>query len=188
MSLMHLTRRAGLLAAATSLTLVLAACGDDDGSEADESPSDTTSDTASDTAERVAPWAPIIETDSDDSVTGLDFADTPEPSGVLEVATITEGDGPVVEAGQNVTFNYFGSLYDSAEPFDESYSAAPLEFPVGVGGLIPGWDENIPGVTVGSRIVMMVPPDQGYGDQDRPGIPGGSTLYFVIDVLDAAPM
>ncbi|MEO9325735.1 FKBP-type peptidyl-prolyl cis-trans isomerase [Nocardioides sp. C4-1] len=191
MSLIQLTRRVGLVAAAASLTVVLAACGDDEDTEATDPSSDTpaeTSDSSADGPTPVAPWAPIIETDDADSVTGLDFTDTPEPGTELEVATVTEGDGPEVEVGQTLSVNYFGSVYQGEQPFDESYSrGTPVEFPIGVGQLIPGWDQGIPGVKVGSRIIMSIPSDLGYGDAGSPPtIPGGATLFFVIDVLDAS--
>ena len=72
----------------------------------------------------------------------------------------------------------------SDTPFDESYSKAPFTAPIGVGSLIQGWDQTIPGIPVGSRIIMSIPPELGYGDRDSGPIPGGSTLYFVIDILD----
>lgn len=180
MSLMHLTRRAGLLAAAASLTVLLAACGDEDGSAAD-----TPSSAA---ATPVADWAPVVETDADDDVTGFDFTGTPEPGAELQVATIEEGDGPVIEAGQNLTFDYFGAVYQGDAPFDESYTREPITYPIGVQQLIAGWDQGIPGLTVGSRIIMSIPPDLGYGDVEQPGLPAGSTLFFVIDLLDAQPV
>ena len=130
-------------------------------------------------------WAPEIVTDGEDKVTGLDFTDTPEPTDELLVATVREGDGPPVEVGQTITANYFGSVYGSDTPFDESFSSQPFSAPIGVGSLIQGWDQKIPGTPVGSRIIMSIPPELAYGDADQPGIPGGSTLYFVIDVVDA---
>ena len=172
-------RRWAALAAAATLTATLGACGEDDGgSAADPAPS----------AESDLPeWAPVIETDGD-LVTGLDFTDTPEPTDELLVETVTEGDGPPVEVGQTLTVEYFGSVYEGEEPFDESYSRdEPVQFPIGVGQLIAGWDETLPGVPVGSRVIMSIPSDKGYGDAGSPpAIPGGATLFFVIDVVDAA--
>jgi peptidylprolyl isomerase len=82
-----------------------------------------------------------------------------------------------------VTFNYFGSVYGSKKPFDESYSREPVPFGVGVNGLIPAWDKSIPGLKRGSRVMIIAPPEEGYGDQARPGIPASSTLVFIVDVL-----
>ena len=52
-----------------------------------------------------------------------------------------------------------------------------------VNGLIQAWDKAIPGLKRGSRVMIIAPPEEGYGDQGRPGIPANSTLVFVVDVL-----
>lgn len=177
-----LVRRAAALAAATALALALTACGgdDSDGEARDDNPATSTS-----SADAGLPdWAPAIETDGDD-VTGLDFTDTPEPSDQLEVAVVKEGDGAEVKAGDSITVHYYGSLYDSDEPFDESYSGGqPATFGIGVGQVIPGWDQGIPGVKVGSRIIMSIPADLAYGEQGSPPvIPANAPLYFVVDII-----
>ncbi|MDO9454647.1 FKBP-type peptidyl-prolyl cis-trans isomerase [Nocardioides sp.] len=184
------SRRLSLVAAAAVLALTLAACSDDDGdtSAEDPAPTSSTSDAseAAPEAGALPEWAPQIVTEGD-LVTGLDFTDTPEPGSELQVATVTEGDGPAVEVGQTITANYFGSVYGEDEPFDESYSSQPFQAGIGVGQLIPGWDQAIPGTPVGSRIIMSIPSDLGYGDAGSPpAIPGGATLFFVIDIIDAA--
>ena len=187
------SRRWPLLAAAALLSLTLVGCGSEDD---DESATDPTSSapTTSAAAGSEAPaegaelpeWSPKILTEGD-AVTGLDFTDTPEPGAELQVATVTEGDGPNVEAGQAITVNYYGSLYQSEEPFDESYSGGqPATFPIGVGQVIPGWDQAIPGIPIGSRIIMSIPPDLGYGAAGSPPvIPADAPLYFVVDIISA---
>ncbi len=205
MKLPSLARRSALLASAALLTVTLAACGSENDDEAatDPAPSSSTespdatssestesttespSETESETGELPA-WAPVIETEGD-LVTGLDFTDAPaEPSDELLSATVIEGDGPPVEVGQTITANYLGSIYGEAEPFEESYSSQPFQAPIGVSQLIAGWDQVIPGVPVGSRIIMSIPPDLAYGDQGQGPIPGGASLVFVIDIVDAA--
>lgn len=117
-------------------------------------------------------------------VTGFDWSTAAKKAPKkLTVIPLIEGDGPVAEAQSMVTFDYFGSVYGADEPFDESYSREPVPFGVGVNGLIKAWDKAIPGLTRGSRVLIIAPPDQAYGDQDRPGIPADSTLVFVVDVL-----
>lgn len=117
-------------------------------------------------------------------VTGFDWSKAPEKApSELTVIPLTEGDGPVAEKESMVTFNYFGSVWGAKKPFDESYSREPVPFGVGVGGLIPAWDKGIPGLERGSRVMIIAPPSEGYGDQARPGIPASSTLVFVVDVL-----
>ncbi|GAA5146271.1 hypothetical protein GCM10023340_16950 [Nocardioides marinquilinus] len=153
-----------------------------------DAPAESPSEEGSEAGGELPAWAPEVVTDAEGDVTALDFTDTPEPTGELEVATITEGDGPPVEAGQTLTVDYFGAVYQGDAQFDDSYSRGePATFPIGVGQLIQGWDEGIPGTPVGSRIIMMIPPDLGYGAAGSPPvIPADSTLYFVIDVLDAS--
>lgn len=191
-TLLPLRRRLGPLAAAALLGVVLVGCSDDEGATTATDPassSDAGSEATPDSpsAAELPEWAPAIITDDADLVTGLDFTDTPEPSDELLVATVVEGDGPPVEVGQTITANYFGSLYEADAPFDESYSSAPFDAPIGVGSLIAGWDQSIPGIPVGSRIIMSIPSDLGYGDAGSPPtIPGGAPLFFVIDIIDAA--
>lgn len=188
---MSLSRTAAAAVALVACSALLVGCGDDDEPTTatdDTSASPASSDSSSpDGAAALPEWAPAIETDDAGSVTGLDFTDTPEPGAELLVATVEEGDGPPVEVGQTITANYFGSVYQGTEPFDESFSGSPFSAPIGVGSLIQGWDQAIPGVPVGSRIIMSIPSDLGYGDAGSPPtIPGGATLYFVIDILEAA--
>lgn len=173
------TRRLGAAAATALLAVLLVGCGSDDVSVA--------SDPAAEGAAAELPsWAPQITTDADDSVTGLDFSDIDPLSDELRVANVVTGDGPPVEAGQSITANYFGQLPDADAPFDESFSGSPFTAPIGAGQLIQGWDEGLVGVPVGSRVVMSIPSDLGYGDAGSPpAIPGGATLFFVIDILDA---
>jgi peptidylprolyl isomerase len=181
-------RRPVAVAAVALLAVVfaglLAGCSDD---------SDSGTSTAKDPAPTAAgepgalpDWAPKVITDEDNDVTGLDFSGVGEPSDELQVAEVSTGDGAPVEKGQTITADYFGQVADQDEPFDESYSGEPFEAPIGVGSLIPGWDQGLVGVPVGSRVVMSIPPDLGYGEAGSGPIPGGATLYFVIDIIDAA--
>lgn len=139
-------------------------------------------------AESDAPsWAPTI-VEKDDVPTGFDFKKTPPPNKKLRSATLIEGEGATVEKGQTIVVNYLGQTYGGKKPFDESYSTGqPASFPIGTGGVIKGWDQTLVGTTVGSRVVMAIPPDLGYGEQGNPqaGIKGTDTLYFVVDVLAA---
>jgi peptidylprolyl isomerase len=172
-------RRRSLLAAAALLAVTLAVTLVGCGSESDD---DAGGETAA-----LPTWAPKILTEGD-RVTGLDFTDTPKPGTQLEVATVRKGDGPTVEAGQSITVNYWGSLYQSKKPFDESYSTGrAATFAIGAGRVIPGWDQAIPGLTVGSRIIMSIPSDLAYGPEGRPPvIPGDAPLYFVVDIIQIA--
>jgi peptidylprolyl isomerase len=104
----------------------------------------------------------------------------------LVVQPLITGTGPAVQAGQTVVVHYTGVIYGSGKQFDSSWDRGePAEFPIGVGQVIPGWDEALVGQTVGSQVLLVVPPDKGYGDAGQGEIPGGATLIFVVDILDA---
>lgn len=134
-----------------------------------------------------ASWAPTL-IEKDGVITGLDFTDAHNPTGELIATTLVKGDGAKVTAGQTLTVNYLGQVYNADTPFDESYSKEPAEFPIGVGQVIAGWDERLVGRTVGSRVILEIPPAKGYGKKgnEQAGIKGTDTLFFVIDILGAS--
>jgi peptidylprolyl isomerase len=106
----------------------------------------------------------------------------------LVVQPLVKGTGPVVKSGQTITVEYTGVIWDTGKKFDSSWDrGAPADFPIGVGGVIAGWDEGLVGQTVGSQVLLVVPPDKGYGPNGQPsgGIKGTDTLVFVVDILDA---
>jgi peptidylprolyl isomerase len=128
----------------------------------------------------------VVEKDGD--VTGLDFTDAPaKPPKKLQVIPLIEGDGAEVAEGDQLTVDYYGAVYGEDKPFDDSYSRGePAAFALAKGGLIEGWVEGLQGVKVGSRVMLVIPPDQGYGKKGSPpAIPANATLVFVIDVLGA---
>ena len=95
----------------------------------------------------------------------------------------------MVTAGQTVTVHYTGVIWATGKQFDSSWDrGAPLDTVIGQGSVIAGWDEGLVGQTVGSQVLLVVPPDKGYGTagQRRAGIKGTDTLVFVVDILDAA--
>ena len=133
-------------------------------------------------------WAPEL-VEKDGAVTGLDFANAPKPNGKLRSATLIEGTGDVVQKTQTITVNYLGQVYGGKKPFDESYSkGAPASFAIGAGQVIPGWDKTLVGTKVGSRVLLAIPPKDGYGSKgnEGAGIKGTDTLYFVVDILGAS--
>ena len=182
-------RLAALSAVALLGGALLVGCGEENDADVATVPAVETQspDTGSEAAPSETPdWAPEILTDGDDNVTGLDFADIAPLSDELLVEEVVTGDGPPVEQGQTITADYFGQLPDADAPFDESFSKEPFSAPIGVGSLIAGWDQGLVGVPVGSRVIMSIPSDLGYGDAGAGAdIPGGATLFFVIDIIGA---
>lgn len=115
----------------------------------------------------------------------LSFPTEQAPAGLRGVELV-EGDGPVVRKGDMVTVNYHGVVWGRETPFDSSFDRhQPATFAIGVGQVIRGWDQLVPGHNVGSRLVVSIPPEYGYGSRGIPsaGIGGGDTLVFVIDII-----
>jgi peptidylprolyl isomerase len=131
-------------------------------------------------------WAPDL-VEKDGEPTGFDFDALDGPSDRLRSADLVKGDGAKVKKGQTIVVNYLGQVFGGKKPFDDSYSAEPTSFQIGVGAVVPGWDKTLVGTNVGSRVVMAIPPEDGYGKKGNPqaGIKGDDTLYFVVDVLAA---
>lgn len=110
------------------------------------------------------------------------------PCAVLQSSTLVTGTGPVVRKGDVLVVNYSGRVWRDGKVFDDSFTrGVPGDFVIGAGQLIPGWDETLVGVTTGSRVLLVIPPDKAYGAAGQPqaGIQGNDTLVFVIDVLGA---
>ena len=131
--------------------------------------------------------APTV-VEEDGVVTGFDFGKAPaKPPKKLQVIPLIEGEGAEVAEGDELTVDYLGMVWDAEKPFDDSYSRGePTQFALAKGQLIDGWVEGLQGVTVGSRVMLVIPPEQGYGKEGSPPtIPADATLVFVIDVLGA---
>jgi peptidylprolyl isomerase len=104
------------------------------------------------------------------------------------VQPLVVGTGPVVQAGQTVSVHYTGIVYGTGKQFDSSWDRGqPADFVIGQGQVIPGWDTAIVGQTVGSQLLLVIPPAEGYGTtgNSSAGISGTDTLVFVVDILDA---
>ncbi|RPF26051.1 FKBP-type peptidyl-prolyl cis-trans isomerase [Georgenia muralis] len=114
----------------------------------------------------------------------LTFPPTGAPEG-LQVKVLEQGDGAAVEAGQTIVVNYLGQTW-GGHVFDNSYDrGSSISFPIGMGVVIGGWDDGLVGRQIGSRLLLSIPPEDGYGPAGVPqaGIKGGDTLVFVVDIL-----
>lgn len=111
-------------------------------------------------------------------------ADTDPPTD-LGVRPLIRGDGPQVEAGQVVTVRYTGVRWSDGEVFDTSWSqgAAPSSVMIGIGEVIEGWEQGLLEQSVGSQVLLVVPPELGYEGTSSPL--AGETLVYVVDILDA---
>jgi FKBP-type peptidyl-prolyl cis-trans isomerase len=107
----------------------------------------------------------------------------PTASGTLVIEDITVGTGPVAAAGNTVTVNYVGTLLNGTK-FDSSYDRnQPFTFRLGTGAVIAGWDQGVPGMRVGGKRRLTIPPNLAYGNQANGPIPANSTLRFDIELL-----
>jgi peptidylprolyl isomerase len=109
------------------------------------------------------------------------------PPGKLVADTLIKGRGAPLASGQTVVVQYTGVVWRSGQVFDSSYQTkTPDSFVLGAGQVIPGWEQGLGGVRVGSRVLLVVPPGLAYGDQaEPPYIESNDTLVFVVDVIDA---
>jgi FKBP-type peptidyl-prolyl cis-trans isomerase len=91
--------------------------------------------------------------------------------------------GDTAVSGSRVTIHYTGRFTDG-KVFDTSITRGePMQFVLGQGQVIPGFDQGIMGMKVGGKRIITIPPELGYGMQDYGPIPGGSTLIFEIELL-----
>ncbi|MFG3048461.1 FKBP-type peptidyl-prolyl cis-trans isomerase [Streptomyces sp. NPDC048202] len=111
-----------------------------------------------------------------------------EPPKDLEIKDIWEGDGEVAEAGDFVKVHYVGVAFSTGEEFDASWNrGTPLDFQLGAGQVIQGWDKGVQGMKVGGRRQLVIPAHLAYGDRGAGGrIAPGETLIFVCDLVGVA--
>jgi len=103
----------------------------------------------------------------------------------LRYKMIQKGNGSKAEKGQQVSVHYEGSLL-SGQVFDSSYKRnQPIDFQLGVGQVIPGWDEGIGLLQVGDKARFVIPSDLAYGSAGAGGvIPPNATLIFDVELMD----
>lgn len=125
-----------------------------------------------------------VESPGGDKAPTLTTKTKDKPSKELVVKTLIKGEGEPVKAGATLSVHYTGKIWGTDKEFDSSWGRGePASFPLAQ--VIQGWQKGLEGVPVGSRVVMSIPPDLGYGAQEQQGIPANSTLVFVVDVLSA---
>lgn len=119
-------------------------------------------------------------------------ADKQPAPGQLSEQVITPGTGAAVAKGDTLVANYSGQTWalkdGKAKVFDSSFDrGSPTAFVIGTGAVIPGWDKTLVGQRLGSRVLLSIPPADGYGSQGQPdaGITGTDTLVFVVDLIAA---
>lgn len=109
------------------------------------------------------------------------------PGGMSEliIDKYEQGQGAQAEQGKMVRVHYTGTL-ENGQKFDSSRDRGePIEFPLGVGYVIPGWDQGIAQMRVGDKAKLTIPGDLAYGERGIPGvIPPNATLIFDVELVD----
>lgn len=184
--MMRLTvRRRSLLLAVPAGLLTLAGCGDDKADKAKSKATDGPSNSPK-SAKIVDGPLPAITKGDKFGAKPTVAKGSGDPSKDLAVKTLVEGKDAEVVKGDYLQADYLGQIWTTAKVFDNSYDrGVPAIFPIGVGQVIPGWDQALVGKKVGSRVQLGIPPALGYGKQGQPqaGIKGTDTLVFVVDIV-----
>lgn len=190
---MRLTRRIVALAAVASL--VLAGCSSNEDETQSEITEETTSAEQAPSDDESGTPAEVDAVISDegmpsivekDGIVSLDFEGATEPD-QLQVSVVEEGDGREVAREDLVFVNYAGQVWGSDTTFDSSYVRGALSaFPLN--SVVQGWRDGLAGQKVGSRVIISVPADLGYGPMggnDSAGIGETDTIVFVVDIDNA---
>ena len=128
---------------------------------------------------------PTVGTSSPGTAPPVHIPQTSPPA-TLQSQTLIQGTGPVVKKGKLLVAQYEGVIWRTGGVFDSSWKrAVPAGFQIGTGQVIKGWDDSLVGKRVGSRVLLVVPPADGYGKQGSAsaGIKATDTLVFVVDIL-----
>jgi hypothetical protein len=173
--------RAGHLGRGSSrLVLVLLALGGCGGGGDDAPPLDEAPGAAAD-----VPLNRLTSLEYVDSL-GVDFEAMQRTSSGIYYKDVVVGTGEEAATGRTVRMNYTGYLPDGFS-FDGNRveGRAPLEFTLGARRVIPGWEQGIPGMRVGGRRTLVIPPELAYGPTGRPaaGIPPNAVLVFDVELL-----
>ncbi|GAA3535441.1 FKBP-type peptidyl-prolyl cis-trans isomerase [Amycolatopsis ultiminotia] len=114
----------------------------------------------------------------------IDPPDGPPPAD-LEITDLTVGDGAEARQGSAVSVHYVGVSHSTGAEFDASYNRGePLQFSLGAGQVIPGWDQGVTGMKIGGRRKLVIPPHLAYGERGAGGvIKPNETLVFVVDLV-----
>jgi peptidylprolyl isomerase len=187
-------KKTSITCAALALAAAVAGCGSSQPTAAGVQTAPSAGATAA-----TSTAAASASTSSSASATSTTTSNTPLPAALkskpkvsipsgpppkkLVVKDLIKGSGPPATASSTVNVQYVGELYKGGKQFDASWndgSGQPVSLPLS--GVIKGWQQGIPGMKVGGRRELIIPPSLGYGSTAQSKIPANSTLVFVIDL------
>lgn len=171
-----MSKRLLLTLSAIALTLCLAACGSSKAPGVQLAPSGGSTGTTTTSTPKVP-----AALSKEPTVTVPKGA----PPTHLVIKDLITGTGQTLKAGETATFNYVGVLYSTGKTFDSSWSRnQPFTAAITAGSVIQGWVDGLPGMKVGGRRELIIPPAEAYGKTGQPPtIPANSTLIFDVDLL-----
>jgi peptidylprolyl isomerase len=184
--------RPTIVCAVIALAAALAGCGSSTAPGVQPAPSSGATADSTTAAASASSTATSTTSSTSTSTTPLPAALTTKPKITipkgkpptkLVVKDLIKGTGPVAAATSTVNVQYVGELYSNGTQFDASWndgSGQPVSLPLT--GVIKGWQQGIPGMKVGGRRELIIPPSLAYGSAAQAKIPANSTLVFVIDL------
>lgn len=164
--------------------LIVAVSGCKQGSQSSTNNSGANNSAASNSSAAPNAAPDVSSVPSTTTIDGKSVSLKSTPSG-LKYYDIKVGTGPNPKNGQTVSVQYTGTLLDGTK-FDSSYDhgGTPIDFPIGVGQVIKGWDEGVPTMKVGGKRRLVIPGDLAYGaNPPTPTIPPNATLVFDIELV-----
>jgi peptidylprolyl isomerase len=177
----------GAVVACAMLALTLTACGQPSASGPSSSGSSSSGSPASGSSGTSAPSKPCAV---DQITVTANFGATPTVTLPKDCATpttllskdIVTGTGAAVATGDTISADYQLTTWSNDQMVQQSFGTQPFSAPIGVGRVIPGWDQGLVGTKAGGRRLLVIPPALGYGNIAQQGIKANETLVFVIDV------
>ena len=127
---------------------------------------------------------PEVDFGAEGDVPTVTLPDTAPPA-EYQLKVLEEGDGDEVQTGDNVTLHYQGTSWDTGEVFDQSYGGDPAQF--ATDAVIQGFGSALVGQKVGTKLIVTIPPQYGYGTDPAGGELAGQTLVFLVEIIDTAP-
>jgi peptidylprolyl isomerase len=186
---MHKRKTLPLIFAVLALAAVLAGCGSStapgivlapsNGATADSATAAASTSTTATTSTASVPTPTSGPLSTEPKVA---IPKGPAPK-TLQVKDLIKGTGAAATANSTVTVQYVGDVYKGGKQFDASWndgSGQPVSLPLS--GVIKGWQQGIPGMKIGGRRELIIPPSLGYGATAQSKIPANSTLVFIIDL------